>query len=213
MDHVGAKSSQIKANEYFYSVKQTLHFSVSLYAHLFISFTKTIHQSPSGFFPPFWTIAKMCLWVPFLGTGRNATITLRVYSFFFHLFSFTKESAVKRCVSRLRCRDRSQNKFWGDAKTKWEGFGTHCLWIALLWEERAARRLELLALLRAWRDLGARWDDKMIPAVTFQLFAFFSSTWCHHPNCTCHPPMTGLVKRWRAWISVFIPSSSSGQEN
>lgn len=68
-------------------------------------------------------------------------------------------------------------------------------------------------LLRAWRDLGARWDDKMIPAVTFQLFAFFSSTWCRHPNCTCHPPMTGLVKRWRAWISVFISSSSSGQEN
>lgn len=173
MDHVEAKSSQIKADEYIYSVRQTLHFSVSLYAHLFISFTETIHQSPSGFFPPFWTMAKMCLWVPFLGIGRNASITLRVYSFFPHLFSFTKESAVMRCVSRLRCRDSSQNKFGGDAKTKWKGFSADWPWIALLWEERAARRLELLALLRAWRDLGARWDDKMIPAVTVHLFAFF----------------------------------------
>lgn len=94
----------------------SLHLSIHVPFHIpliILSFVKTIHHSPSSFFPPLWTMAKMCLCVPFLGTGRNAPIVLSLL-FFSTTFYLQKNWQWRGAC--LHCRGGSQNRCAGQDK-------------------------------------------------------------------------------------------------
>lgn len=163
----------ILSNTAFFCLSSHSSFHVPWHIHLVIlSLTK---NDPSCSFRFLSSILNYGKYVSVCSLLRNWKECSHHSPLFFHRLSFTKESVVTRCMSRLLCTDSSQNKSVGDVldQTKWKG--TPLIDYELLCCEKSRQwGVSNLVLLRAWPDLMGFWDDKIILPATIHVFSFFS---------------------------------------